>query len=1115
MKKFITCRVLPLFLSLVLLIPCFVVPADAALVEAASILSVVGDTTAVMQFGNSLRSFFNGQTTADPADWHMSTYLASGMSDELDYYFRQETLEDLAEEWNLSYSQYGEGFFAQVGLLGNGYGCVYLVPDGDQVVDARRVLCNSDHVPILCENYESGAGRVDGALPDKWVPDVDTYLNLGNLLSYEDLYNKAVEHDGIVLRVGEYYLIYSKARDKVLADPSGLVYKSRYDNGKWAAGSDRGDDGTVLENGVVVEGDVEGNVTNIDLGDMTLTLPDGSINFIDKIIYDESTKTYHIDAHDEYNTTINNYYTWNYYINYTSITYIGQTEEYNKYYEVYYELPDGRDSADLTKEELEQLNLSIDVIPYGRSADDTSLRSLYHFDGDTRDSSYWNYCTDFTWNTGASLTYMDAGVFEGALYLDETEHDFTFTLPSMLSAQDFTLQFRYYQSNTLAPVTDSYIQLGSSTVLQMSGGYFSNAAGTQLATTPVGSWNEIALIRDSGTIYIYLNGVCIGSEANTTAFDNTITFHFGDEQQTFKYFDELRVLNYALQTGGANYECTSVPHDTNLALVLPDSALPVADEYWDWDTTIEPVWAEDFTIGYNDVFKTSSFSASNDCLGNVYYDANTRTSVIQNVGSTILQDKNSAFWDDDWRNFSSGGGLCIPISFVNGSTYYDIINGQIHPAYSDFKGKQLTFTLVDVSGEFYSLTFEAAYPSSWCSALASASFDWGTIYYQDIKINNGLTHIWILPNQGSSVEFVYAELVEGDTPNVNHEWVESVTILDKEDLHNPTLAVRTDLDITSYQIGGVRPSVPTKGQVWALVENERIVSIQIYNGQAWEGVDGRIWTGSRWIPASSYNIVTLQDMYDIVDATPDFEYIYTESGFWSWWQKSWNAFTDKLFKVLGSGGTGSGGGCQHAYAITAETDATCTDPGERTYTCALCDNQYVESVPALGHDWIQKEETPTTYALPEGTACPDCAGLDYAAELDEDSATYSCTCNSCGTVWTVQAEVTEGETLYTCSRCGETTTETDKENEGFFDALGNFLADGVEWVTDRLKQLVDSLNGLNQIFSDYVKTIREKAGEYPAFLSAAIAFLPEDLMAVFWFSVVAFVLLAVWKKWLR
>jgi len=122
-------------------------------------------------------------------------------------------------------------------------------------------------------------------------------------------------------------------------------------------------------------------------------------------------------------------------------------------------------------------------------------------------------------------------------------------------------------------------------------------------------------------------------------------------------------------------------------------------------------------------------------------------------------------------------------------------------------------------------------------------------------------------------------------------------------MNTPTLAVRTDIAITNYQIGGVRPSVPYKGLVWALVEKGYITSIQIYNGQAWESVDGRIWTGERWIPYSSYNVITLQDMYDIVDTTPNFEYIYTESGFWSWWQKSWNSFTERFFASGGSSGT--------------------------------------------------------------------------------------------------------------------------------------------------------------------------------------------------------------------
>ena len=85
-------------------------------------------------------------------------------------------------------------------------------------------------------------------------------------------------------------------------------------------------------------------------------------------------------------------------------------------------------------------------------------------------------------------------------------------------------------------------------------------------------------------------------------------------------------------------------------------------------------------------------------------------------------------------------------------------------------------------------------------------------------------------------------------------------------------------------------------------------STLIYNGRAWEACDGRIWTGSRWVPYSAYNVITLKDMSDIVDSSsPDKEYIYTETGFWDWWQRSWNAFTSKFFSLLEGSGLSPGG----------------------------------------------------------------------------------------------------------------------------------------------------------------------------------------------------------------
>lgn len=691
-----------------------------------------------------------------------------------------------------------------------------------------------------------------------------------------------------------------------LADPEGRPYVAAATSSDWAVNQDRPDTQVKDENGNPAT-DEDGNVientdnsTNIDLSNMTITLPDGKVMIADQIIYDESTKTYHIDSHDTYNYTYNYYYTWNYYINYTSITYIGQTEEYNKYYEVYYELPDGRDSADLTAEELEQLNLSIDVIPYARSADDVSIRSLYHFDGDTKDSSYWNYCTEFYWHTGASLTYMDAGTFEGALYLDETEHVFELLLPSAITSGDFTMQFRYYQSATAAPVTDSYVQLSGTDVLKFDGASLKNGSGAALASMPVGSWNEIAISRYNGSIRYYLNGVYLSSTSNTTAFGDTILFHFGDDQQTFKYFDEFRFVSKSLY-GAYNYTPSSVPFDTNLTLVLPDSQIPVADEYWSITASSDNLLNGNFTNGTLPggfttlTSSTNTYSVIPPALGiRTTYSSiscsSTCATLTRLSNSTTYSTSTAEYWV---------GGMFSCIGRCNNS--YTYLSGLENGTY--------TLSVILGDGTVSSYTFTLKYGSSSGVKSGSQTFDWGTLGVERCSIGSTSSAIYayILPNSGTSIDVVYVELLKASSTDLSAEWVESVTVFDKDSLNTPTLAVRTDLDITSYQIGGVRPSLPSKGQVWALVEGQYITSLQIYTGSAWEGVDGRIWTGERWIPYSSYNIVTLKDMYDIVDGSgSNYEYIYTESGFWSWWQKSWNAFTEKLFSALGTGGSSSG-----------------------------------------------------------------------------------------------------------------------------------------------------------------------------------------------------------------
>ena len=155
-----------------------------------------------------------------------------------------------------------------------------------------------------------------------------------------------------------------------------------------------------------------------------------------------------------------------------------------------------------------------------------------------------------------------------------------------------------------------------------------------------------------------------------------------------------------------------------------------------------------------------------------------------------------------------------------------------------------------------------------------------------------------MPAAGATVDIIHMELVEGSAPQFSIDW--EVGVYSSGELEDsPVLAVRTNQPIAGYQIGGVRPSYPTEGLVYAMVENSRIISLQQYTGSAWEEVDGRIWTGARWIPYSSFDVFTLQDYYDIIGGSGDnYEYIYTEAGFWAWLQKAWANMLQKLDAII-------------------------------------------------------------------------------------------------------------------------------------------------------------------------------------------------------------------------
>lgn len=643
----------------------------------------------------------------------------------------------------------------------------------------------------------------------------------------------------------------------------------------------------------------------IDMADGVLNIVnengDKTQLWIDAINFNFDDHSYTVNAYDYTYNIQNNYYEYNYYtynitynISNTYINYIGSTAEFvPTEYELYYELPDGRSSADLTIDEMAGMSFQFyDVINYHKSATDTYLRALYHFDGDTDDSSYFSTQGDFTWTTGASLTYMESGAFEGALYLDTAAHAFDLKLPSNIGSGDFTLQFRYYQASQ--PDTTSninnYISMNGSRLISWDESNFyygSKDYETTLGPLSVGSWQELAIVRDSGTLYYYHNGLCVGSTSNTSVLGNTLTFNFGTGSRSYSMLDELRFVNFPIAESGASYSCTTVPYDTNLVLVLPGGTYPVADEYWDFQTDGNLLGFQDWTTN---TMPSSRWSWYKDVYSNVLTLSDGFTTYTNNDSSPISIGGSST--GGDGSNCLRGG-----LSYYIGTYYTQWSNPDFAPAW----GNTYTFSVLGRDGQLSSITFTLNQNKS--TETITETFDWGQLVYKDYYYNSRhYISVAIVPTTGQPFDFVYTELKEGSTPNTGHEYV--TCIYDSNTLKPNTAAVQTDIPITGYTVGGVRPTFPKRGQVWFTVENKRVQGCYVYTGTAWESVNCRYYTGSRWIPIYAFDMDTLADLWDIADGDNAMVQITTESGFWNWWKAQWLDFRSWL-SANGIGGSGT------------------------------------------------------------------------------------------------------------------------------------------------------------------------------------------------------------------
>lgn len=170
-----------------------------------------------------------------------------------------------------------------------------------------------------------------------------------------------------------------------------------------------------------------------------------------------------------YNQTYNSYYIpvtyndvdYNYFITYaptyTNITYIqdGCNDPAQAVSDNYYfELPDGRNSYNLTADDVFGIPLAGEVINYDAVPENDNCVALYHFDGNIKDSSGAGSVASFL--EGSIPVYRESDSYGQCLYLSST-NNLSITLPQELEAP-YTIEFRvnYGTNRTFTPASSFF-----------------------------------------------------------------------------------------------------------------------------------------------------------------------------------------------------------------------------------------------------------------------------------------------------------------------------------------------------------------------------------------------------------------------------------------------------------------------------------------------------------------------------------------------------------------------------------------------------------------------------------------------------------------------------------
>ncbi len=268
--------------------------------------------------------------------------------------------------------------------------------------------------------------------------------------------------------------------------------------------------------------------------------------------YNPITHNYDITNSYTYNTEYNmyNYTTYNVTNNYTTNYYIQDNRTYVTYYiintnedtgekeetylQLYYQLPDGRNSYNLKASDLKGVYFPSKYSKYVSNAeDDGTTLGLWHLDGDLKDSSYWENTAGNAYNN----KYTDGLYTSGKLFSDSEDDYLELKLDKVSLSSTWTLEWCEYVpensflNDTVQPKFTNdgpdnscktseingiynYYYTGPDNLMKYNyylNGYFSVEGDSKFYPFSSGAFIPYALVKNSSGYNFYRNGVLIDS----------------------------------------------------------------------------------------------------------------------------------------------------------------------------------------------------------------------------------------------------------------------------------------------------------------------------------------------------------------------------------------------------------------------------------------------------------------------------------------------------------------------------------------------------------------------------------------------------------------------------